>query len=242
MDFQPNVFFEALTSPGFLQNVAVTIQLTVVAQAGAVLLGLFLAVMRNSPRRVLRATSWTYIWAFRAVPTLVQLLFIWNALPQLVPALKEQWFTAFIAAWIALTLNEAAYMAEIIRGGLLSIDEGQRLAARALGMSPISVFRKVIAPQLVRVIIPSTTNELIIMLKVTSLASVISLRELLTYTQQQIAATFRFAEFYAAAAVYYLVLVSILMVVQSNVESRFVWSSARDQRSTLARLRAVGAR
>jgi His/Glu/Gln/Arg/opine family amino acid ABC transporter permease subunit len=240
VDFQASYFWGALTSLGFLQSVAITISLTVVAELGGIVLGLVLAIMRGSHWRLLRGFSWGYIWVFRAVPTLVQLLFVWNALPQLIPALKQQWFSAFLAAAIALSMNEGAYMAEIIRGGLLSIDDGQALAARALGMSPLSVFRKVLAPQLTRVIIPPTTNEFITMLKITSLASVISLRELLTYTQQQIASTFRFAEFYAAAAVYYLILVSILMIIQSQIESRFTWSSQGRDQTTIGRLRALG--
>lgn len=244
MDFQSSVFFDALTSQTFIQGVQMTIALTVVAEAIGLLLGLGVAILRDNRWAVVRAGAWLYIWVFRAVPTLVQLLFVWNALPQLVPALKGQWFQPFYAAVIALSMNEAAYAAEIIRGGLLSIDEGQRLAARALGMSPTSVFRKVIAPQLIRVIIPPTANDFITLLKITSLASVISLRELLTNTQTEIASTFRFAEYYAAAAVYYLVLVSIFMVLQAWLERRFVWTSQTTgrQRSLVAGLRGMAAR
>ncbi len=227
MTFDPAVFLKALTSPLFVGGVGQTIILAVAAQAMAILIGLLAAVMRDSRWRLLRTVSWMYIWIFRAVPTLVQLLFVWNALPQLFPVFKESWFSPFLAGALALAMNEGAYMAEIIRSGLLAIDPGQRLAARALGMQPVSVFQKVILPQVVRVIIPTTANEFISMLKVTSLAAVISYRELLAVTQQQVAATFLFAEFYAAAAVYYLVLVSILMVAQAWIERRFEWSSHR---------------
>ena len=148
------------------------------------MIGLVVALMRDSrqPRRA-RRSGWTYVWIFRAIPTLVQLLFVWNALPQLFPALKEDWFSPFIAAWLALSINEGAYTAEIMRGGLLAVDDGQRLAARALGMTPTSVFRRVVAPQVIRVIIPPIANDFITMLKITSLASAISLQELLTNTQ-----------------------------------------------------------
>ena len=122
------------------------------------------------------SVAWTYVWVFRAVPTLVQLLFVWNALPRLVPALTESWFTPFMAAALALSINEGAYAAEMIRGGLLSIDDGQKLAARALGLSPCRTFRRVIAPQLVRVITPAMANDFITLLKITSLASVITPR------------------------------------------------------------------
>ena len=225
MDFQPSVFFEALTSPAFFSGVRLTIGLTVVAMVFGLLLGLVLALLRGSRLGVLRGAAWVYIWIFRAIPTLVLLLFVWDALPQLFPFLKGDWFNAFVAASIALSLNEAAYAAEVFRGGLLSIDEGQRLAARALGMPPGKVFSKVIAPQLIRVTIPPLSNDFITMLKITSLASVISLQELLARTETIIASTFRFVEYYSAAAIYYIVLVSIFMVLQAQLEKRFVWSS-----------------
>ena len=225
MPFEPSVFFEALTSAAFMQGAAITVALTVVTMTFGLALGLVVAVLRDSRWRALRVVSWAYIWIFRAVPTLVQLLFVWNALPQLVPALKGPWFSPFIAAAVALSMNEAAYAAEILRGGLLSVDSGQRLAARALGMTPFRVFRRVVTPQLIRVVIPPMANDFITNLKVTSLASVISLRELMTNAQSAVSSTFRFAEYYAAAAVYYLILVSIFMVVQSWLERRYVWSS-----------------
>jgi len=243
MNFDPAVFFAALTSQGFRDGAIIAIALTVASQLTAVVIGLVLAVMRGSGRRLLRGASWTYVWIFRAIPTLVQLLFVWNALPQLFPALREEWFSPFLAAWLALSINEGAYMAEIIRGGLLSVDDGQQLAARALGMTPTSVFRRVVLPQVVRVIIPPTANEFITMLKITSLASAISLRELLTFTQQEISITFRFAEFYAAAAIYYLVIVSVFMAFQAVLERRFLWTSQRGGGGRLATtLRGLGAR
>jgi ABC-type amino acid transport system permease subunit len=110
-------------------------------------------------------------------------------------------------------------------------------------MTPTSVFRRVVLPQVIRVIIPPTANEFITMLKITSLASAISLQELLTYTQQSISITFRFAEYYAAAAIYYLVIVSVFMAAQAFLERRFLWTSQRagDGRLTTA-LRGMGAR
>ena len=244
MNFDPDIFVRALTSQGFRDGAITAIALTVVSQLAAVVGGLVLALMRESSVRLLRGVAWTYIWIFRAIPTLVQLLFVWNALPQLFPALKEDWFSSFLAAWLALSLNEAAYMAEIVRSGLLSVDEGQQLAARALGMTPTSVFRRVILPQVVRVIIPPTAKEFITMLKITSLASAISLQELLTYTQRSISITFRFAEYYAAAAIYYLVIVSVFMAFQAWLERRFLWSSQRvaGERRLVTALRGMGAR
>jgi polar amino acid transport system permease protein len=243
MQFDAKVFFDALTSPGFREGALIAIALTAASQLTAVVLGLVLATMRGSGFRALRVASWIYVWIFRAVPTLVQLLFVWNALPQLFPALREDWFSPFLAAWLALSINEGAYMAEIVRGGLLAIDEGQKLAGRALGMKPWSVFRRVTLPQLIRVIIPPTANEFITMLKITSLASAISLQELLSYTQQNISVTFKFAEYYAAAALWYLAIVSVFMVVQAWLERRFLWTSqGRAEGRLVTSLRALGAR
>lgn len=238
MDFDGKVFLEALTSRSLIQGVQLTIELTVVAFLVGIAIGLLVAVMRDSRIRFLRALSWTYVWLFRGIPTLILLFIVWFALPQLVPALRERWFTPFLAATIALSFNEAAYAAEILRGGLLSVDEGQRLAARALGMPPFKVFSKVVAPQLTRVTIPPMANDFITLLKITSLASVTSLRELMTNTQAAVSSSFRFAEWYFAAAIYYLVVVSIFMVAQSWLERRYVWTSAA--RGPRSLIRAIG--
>jgi len=238
LDFQGPVFLEALTSKSLIQGVQITIALTIVSFAMGLVIGLLVALMRDSRLRVLRGISWTYIWIFRGIPTLIQLFIVWQALPQLFPALRGQWFSPFMASTIALSLNEAAYAAEIMRGGLLSVDDGQRVAARALGMPPSKVFGKVVAPQLIRVAIPPMANDFITLLKITSLASVTSLRELMTNTQAAVSSSFRFAEWYLAAGIYYLILVSIFMVGQSWLERRYVWTSrVREPRSIL---RAIG--
>jgi polar amino acid transport system permease protein len=238
LDFQGPVFLEALTSKSLIQGVQITIALTIVSFAVGLVIGLLVALMRDSRLRLLRGISWTYIWIFRGIPTLIQLFIVWQALPQLFPALRGQWFSPFLASTIALSLNEAAYAAEIMRGGLLSVDDGQRVAARALGMPPSKVFGKVVAPQLIRVAIPPMANDFITLLKITSLASVTSLRELMTNTQAAVSSSFRFAEWYLAAGIYYLVLVSIFMVGQSWLERRYVWTSrVREPRSIL---RAIG--
>lgn len=242
MGFDLDIFLEALGSRALREGVVITISLTVVSFVAGVTIGLGVALLRNSRFALLRVFGWGYIWIFRALPTLLLLFFVWNALPQLIPALRGPGFLPFYAAAIALSVNEAAYAAEIIRGGLLSIDDGQRLAARALGMSPMAVFRRIMAPQLVRVVIPTMANDFITLLKITSLASAVSLRELMTQTQTQVASSFRFAEWYGAAAVYYLVLVSIFMVAQAWFERRYEWTSqARGGRSA-GILRGMAAR
>lgn len=236
MSFDTSVFLSALTSSSLAQGAAITIALTVVSFSFGLLIGMLVALGRDSRFRAVRLLAWGYVWIFRAIPTLVQLLFVWNALPQMIPALTGTWFTPFMAAALALSINEGAYAAEIVRGGLLSIDDGQKLAARALGLSPWSTFRRVIVPQLVRVIIPPMSNDFITMLKITSLASVLSLRELLTNTQLIISSTYRFAELYAAVALWYLVIVSVFMVVQAQIEKRYVWTS-RGPAGAMAKLR-----
>jgi polar amino acid transport system permease protein len=227
MSFDWEIFWDALFSSAYARGAGVAIAVAALAQASAVVLGLGIALLRRSsflPARIL-ASGW--VWIFRAVPTLLQLLFVWNALPQLIPSLKDDWFTPFLAAWLTLAINESAYMAEIIRAGLNTVDRGQVLAGKTLGLRSGQVFRIVVLPQVIRVIIPATGNEFITLLKLTALASVISLRELLTVTSQQVAVNFRFAELYGAATVWYLAIVSVFIVVQAQLERRFQWSSER---------------
>jgi His/Glu/Gln/Arg/opine family amino acid ABC transporter permease subunit len=237
MEFDGRVFWEALSSAAFARGAALTIGLAAVSQAAAVVLGLGIALLRGSSVRPLRWGAAGYVWLFRAVPTLLQLLFVWNALPQVVPSLRDPWFSPFLAAFLALSVNESAYMAEIARSGLASVDRGQVLAGKTLGLTGGQVFRLIVLPQAIRVIIPPTGNEFITLLKLTSLASVISLRELLTVTSQTVAVNFRFAELYGAATVWYLAIVSVFMVLQARLERGYQWRS-REARRGGARLLA----
>jgi His/Glu/Gln/Arg/opine family amino acid ABC transporter permease subunit len=228
--FDTHIFWEALTSEPYWKGALLAIELTFVSLTTACVIGFFLALGRSSRFRSVRAFVFFYNWIFRATPTLLQLLFIWNALPQLWSAFAGSWFKPFLAAYIGLSLNEAAYMSEIIRAGLLSVEPGQELAGRALGMTRPRILRRVIVPQAVRIIIPPTGNEFITLLKLTSLGFVISLHELLTASQVRAASDFRYVEAYTAATVYYLVIVSVLMVVQAQLERRFTWKSAARRR------------
>jgi polar amino acid transport system permease protein len=238
--FDTQVFWEALTSRPYWNGALLALELTVVSLAAACVLGFFLALGRSSRFRWIRTLVFLYRWIFRATPTLLQLLFVWNALPQLWPVFAGSWFRPFLAAFITLSLNEAAYMAEIIRAGLLSVDPGQELAGRALGMTRPRILRRVILPQAIRIIIPPTGNEFITLLKLTSLAFVISLHELLTASQVRASVDFRYPEAYSAALVYYLAIVSVLMVVQAQLEKRFTWtSSGRRRRRAAAPVPAV---
>jgi polar amino acid transport system permease protein len=228
--FDSTIFFQALFSNSYLMGALLAIGLASAAQLVAVILGFFIALGRLSKSQWIRKTASLYVWFFRAIPALLLLLIAWNALPQVFPILVATWYSPFVAALIGLSLSESAYMAEILRAALISVDEGQSLAARALGMTPYQVMRKVLLPQLIRIAIPPTGNEYIGMIKYTSLASVISLQELLTRAQNGVSQTFRYAEYYAAALVYYLVIVSVLMVIQAQVEKRYAWTSVRKAR------------
>jgi polar amino acid transport system permease protein len=227
MEFDWTIFWDALTSEAYARGAGIAISVAALSQATAVVVGLGIALLARSPFRALRLVALGWVWLFRAIPTLLQLLFVWNALPQLIPSLRESWFTPFIAAWFTLSINESAYMAEIIRSGLNTVDKGQTLAGKTLGLRNSQIFRIVILPQVVRVIIPATGNEFITLLKLTALASVISLRELLTVTSQQVSVNFRFAELYGAATVWYLAIVSVFIVLQGRLERHYQWSSER---------------
>jgi polar amino acid transport system permease protein len=221
MGFDAHVFWTALFSWPFLQGALISVTLTVFSHAAGITLGLVLALLGKARQRAVRVFATTYIWLFRGAPTLLQLLFVWNALPQILPVLRQHWFTPFLAAWFALSLNEAAYQAEISRAALAAVPPEQRDAGFALGLSRGQCFRLVILPQAIRVAIPPTANEFITLLKVTSLASVISLQELLAVTTREISVTFRFTELYAVALIYYLAIVSVLMLGQAWLERRF---------------------
>jgi len=232
--FDTHLFWQALSSSPYWRGALTALELTAASLTTAVVIGFFVALGVLSARRSVRSLSWIYNWLFRATPTLLQLYFIWYALPQLWPGFAGSWFTPFMAAWIALSLNEAAYMSEIIRSGLLSVDAGQELAGRALGMTRRQILRKVIVPQAVRIVIPPTGNEFITLLKLTSLASVISLQELLTAAGNLATATFLYPETYLSALVYYLAIVSVLMVIQARLEKRFTWTSGGRRRRRVA--------
>jgi amine acid ABC transporter, permease protein, 3-TM region, His/Glu/Gln/Arg/opine family len=232
--FDTHLFWQALSSGPYWRGALTALELTAASLSTAVAIGFFVALGVLSKRRWVRSVAWIYNWLFRATPTLLQLFFIWYALPQIWTGFAASWFTPFMAALIALSLNEAAYMSEIIRAGLLSVDPGQELAGRALGMSRRQILRKVVVPQAVRIVIPPTGNEFITLLKLTSLASVISLHELLTAAQELASATFLYPETYLSALVYYLGIVSVLMVIQSRLEKRFTWTSGRRRRRVAA--------
>ncbi len=217
-----------------LQGIVTTLELTILAMLIGIVLGVILAVMRLSPNPVVSMVSWLYIWFFRGTPVLVQIFFWYNlatVLPYIgigIPFTGIHWqadtntlIPAFMAAMLGLGLNEAAYMAEIVRAGLISVEHGQTEAAQALGMTRLVVMRRIVLPQAMRVIIPPTGNETISMLKTSSLAFVASVPELFTRSEQIAAATFEVIELAIVASIWYLAMTSILTVGQYYLERYF---------------------
>ncbi len=228
-------FSQYLFNHRVLSGVVVTLQLTAYSMVFAVLLGIVLAVMRQSPNPILRSTAWTVIWFFRGTPVYVQLVF-WGLLSTIYPSItfglplvgdfatipSVNSLSLFALAVIGLTLNESAYMAEIVRAGLLSVDRGQEEAAKALGMSWSLSMRRIIIPQAMRIIIPPTGNEVISMLKTTSLVTAIPLTiDLYMATRDISAHTYKPVPLLLVASTWYLVFTSILMVLQYFLERRF---------------------
>jgi polar amino acid transport system permease protein len=216
--------------------------------------------MRLSPNPIVAATSWFYVFFFRGTPVLLQ-IFFWYFMAYLYPTISigvpfgpaflhihtTTAMTKFLAATLGLGLNEAAYMAEIVRAGIISVDEGQTEAASALGMRRILIMRRIVIPQAMRVIIPPTGNETISMLKTTSLASVIALVELLYAAQLIYASNYETIPLLLTAALWYLAITTVLYGGQYYVERHYARGSVRNlpptprQRllSTLASVRRI---
>jgi polar amino acid transport system permease protein len=219
------------TSSEVLHGLIITLELTVLSMTIGIVLGVIIAIMRRSHSRLLSSTSWTYTWFFRGTPVLVQLVFWFNigalyhtvsiGLPFL-PVTFVQLnvvaiFTPFTSAMVALGLNEAAYMSEIARSGLIAVDEGQI----SIGMTRGQTLRLVVLPQAMRVIIPPTGNEVISMLKTTSLASSVGVIELLGAVTNISAANFRTMDLLIVASIWYLIVTTVLSIGQYYLERHF---------------------
>lgn len=227
-------------SPPVLKGVVTTLWLTVASMAIGVILGVILAVMRLSPNPILSGSAWFYVWLFRGTPVLVQLV-IWGNLTSLYRNISlgipfgPEWFTfetrnlipAVAAALLGLGLNEAAYMSEIIRAGILSVDEGQTEAASALGLSRLQTLRRIVLPQAMRVIVPPTGNETISMLKTTSLVAYVPYYELFFQTSAIGSRTFQPFPMLVTASIWYLAMTSVLMVGQYYIERYYARGSVR---------------
>ncbi len=233
-------FAQYIFDPRVVKAAGVTLALTALSMFFAIILGVSFAVMRRSPNPVFRAVSWLFIWAFRGTPVYVQLVF-WGLLSTIyhsffigIPDIHfhnfylgfhqtiSQQFSLFWIAVIGLSLNEAAYMAEIVRAGLLSVDSGQEEAATAIGMSWWTTMRYVVIPQAMRIIIPPTGNEIVSMLKTTSLVTAVPLvTDLYARTRDISTETYNPIPLLLVASAWYLFFTTVLMIIQYFVEKRF---------------------
>jgi polar amino acid transport system permease protein len=235
------IILHYFTAAAVLHGLWVTLGLTLIAMVLGVALGLLIAVAKLSRDRLLNGLAGLYIWFFRGTPLLVQLI-IWYNLSTLFPELSiaipfgptlVSWntndvITPMTAAIAGLSLNEAAYMAEIIRGGLLSVDRGQYEATDAFGMTRAYALRRIIIPQAMRAIVPPTGNQLISMIKATSLVSVIAMADLLYSVQTIYNRTFEVIPMLLVAVLWYLLITSVLNIGQGFIERRYARGSERE--------------
>jgi polar amino acid transport system permease protein len=247
-----HVVGEFLFDPRIVKGAILTVELTAAAMTLGVILGVVLAVMRLSPNPLVSGSSWLYIWFFRATPVLVQLLF-WYNIAAIYPRISlgipfvgveflhgnaNTYITTFVAALLGLGLNEGAYMAEIVRAGIISVGEGQTEAAQSLGMSRMQIMQRIVLPQAMRVIIPPTGNETISMLKTSSLASVIALVELTGAAELIYAANYKPIQLLIVASIWYIAMTSVLYVGQYYLERYYARGAARELPATpLQRIR-----
>jgi polar amino acid transport system permease protein len=223
-----------------LRGIWMTIKLTVLSMAIGILLGVLAAVMRLSENPVVRGAAWLYVWFFRGTPLIVQILG-WFSISLLFKRLAfgipfgphfagektNSLITIFLSALLALSLNEGAYMSEIVRAGILAVDEGQTEAAHALGMTKIQTMRRVVLPQAMRVIVPPTGNETNGMLKNTALVSTVGLFELLRSAEAIYNANYKVIPLLIVAVIWYMVMTSILQVGQFYLERYYGRGSTR---------------
>ncbi|MCT9929608.1 amino acid ABC transporter permease [Planotetraspora sp. A-T 1434] len=228
-DIDYSVTLRFLTAGNVLSGLVNTVVISVLAQAVGIALGVVFAVMAMSRHAEVRAVSAAYVWLFRGTPVLVQLL-LWYNLSLVVSTVTvpgvgswptNQLITPFIAALLGLGINEGAYMAEIVRAGIQSIDHGQSEAAQALGMSPLLTMRRVVLPQAMRVIVPPTGNEFVSMLKMSSLAYAIQYGELLQSAVKIYSNNLAIVELLLTVSIWYLALTSVATVFQGFLERRF---------------------
>ena len=223
------VVAQFFTAPAILSGLTNTLIMTVCAMALGIVLGVVFAIMYMSPNPVLRGVALFYIWFFRGTPLLLQLL-IWFNLALVCPTIGIpglfSWRTIdiigpFMGTLLGLGMNQGAYTAEVVRGGILSVDAGQTEAAKAIGMTRLTTLRRIVLPQAMRVIIPPVGNEVISMVKLTSVASVIQYAEILRNAQTIYYANARVIELLIVAAGWYLLVVTLLQIGQYFLERHF---------------------
>jgi polar amino acid transport system permease protein len=217
------------------QGLLITLEVTAVSFVASLALGLVVAEARMSRVRILRAIAGFYIWFIRGTPLLLQLLFIYDALPAFGLTLD-----AVPTAIIGFTINGAAFLAEIFRGGFSAVGRGQLLAAESLGMTPWTSRRYILLPQAFRVILPSLGNELISLIKSTSVASIISVQELTARAQYEASQTFTYLPVFSATAIIYLLVTSVISAIQFLIERRLDPNRVRGPQSVGAFRRFTG--
>lgn len=209
--------------PSLLSGIGVTIEIAVISLILAVMLGIILGIFSISTSKILKGIATIYIYIVRGTPLMIQALFLFFGVGQ---AFNIR-FDPMIAAIITLTINASAYMAEIFRGGIQAIDNGQMEAARSLGLSYSKTMRRVILPQAVKIMIPSILNQFIVTLKDTSILSVISIRELTATGQIIIARNYKPLQMYAIVACMYFILITVLTLVSSYIERKISYGNKR---------------
>jgi polar amino acid transport system permease protein len=220
---------EFLFAPAILWGLVNTLTMTVCAMALGIALGVLIAIMRISGNPVLSTIAAVYVWIFRGAPALLQLLLWFNlalifptmGIPGLFEFRTVDIMTPFVAAMLGLGIQQGAYTSEVVRGGLLSVDIGQYEAARTIGMTQMKMLRRIVLPQAMRVMVPPIGNEVISMVKLTSLASVIQYSEILHNAQIIYFANTRVLELLLVASFWYLLVVSVLSVGQYYIERYF---------------------
>lgn len=244
-----SVVSEYMTYPVIIQGILVALVLTVISMLIGIIMGVITAVMRMSKNPVTSGVAWLYVWIFRGTPVYLQLL-MWFNVALIFPAVfvpgmgavrTIDLVTPFVAACIGLGLNQGAYTSEVIRSGILSVDEGQTEAASAIGMTRLHLMRRIVLPQAMRVVIPPLGNEVIGMVKTTSLASAIGVTEILSEAQHIYYVNSKIMELLIVCAVWYLAAVSLMSIGQFYLERAFAkGASSRALPPTpLQKLRAV---
>lgn len=203
-----------LSSERFILAAGMTLLISLCSLAGGMLTGLCIALLQEVRLWPLRGLAVLYLWIFRGTPVMFQIIFAFNVLPGFGIVLS-----GFACAVLALSLNEGAYMAEIMRSGIRAVGAGQRQAARALGMREMQLMRWVVLPQAMRIIVPPIGNQFIGMLKLSAIVSVIAVEELLLVANQAASSNFRYLEALSAAGIYYLGMTTIFMVLQAMLEA-----------------------
>lgn len=209
-------------APMLFDGIKLTIGISIISIFIGMIIGLITCLIGMSKSKILKAIAAVYVWIIRGTPMIVQAFLVFFAIPQVVQlAVPGFRIVAFQAGVITLSINAGAYMSEIFRGGIQAVPKGQTEAARSLGMTQGKTLAKVVLPQAFKVSIPSLVNQFIITVKDTSILSVIGLGEIVNKAKTYVGSTYQFFATYILVALFYLVVISILMIISKQVEKKF---------------------